>query len=72
MRTDTPGRLRLAYLGAFGRESTAGELARASEFLAQYRRSLVDEGVPAERQEGESWAALARVVLASNEFLYVD
>ena len=45
---------------------------RASAFLTRYEQSLADEGVPADRREVEAWAALARTLLASNEFLYVD
>jgi hypothetical protein len=69
---DPSGRLRLAYLRAFGRAPTSGELGRAGEFLSRYERSLVDEGVPADRRSGEAWAGLARALFASNEFLYVD
>jgi hypothetical protein len=69
---DTPARLRSAYLRAFGREPTEDERGKASEFLARYRRTLADEGMPADRQEAEPWAALTRALLASNEFLYVD
>ena len=69
---DPAARVRAAYLRAFGREPTEGEWTRAAEFLARYARSLADEGLPAERREGESWAALTRALLASNEFLYVD
>ena len=46
--------------------------ARRATFLARYERSLADEGVPADRRAGESWSGLARALLASNEFLYVD
>ena len=49
-----------------------GRAGRADEFLARYEQSLADEGVPADRREGEAWAGLARALLASNEFLYVD
>jgi hypothetical protein len=65
-------RLRSAYLRAFGREPTEFERGKASEFLERYGRSLADEGMPLDRREGESWAALMRALLASNEFLYVD
>jgi hypothetical protein len=69
---DTASRLRAAYLRAFGREPTASERGRASEFLTRYGQSLAEEGTPVDRREGESWAALTRALLASNEFLYVD
>jgi hypothetical protein len=69
---DAPSRVRAAYLRAFGREPTEGERVRADAFLARYGRTLADEGLPADRREVESWAALTRALIASNEFLYVD
>jgi cytochrome c553 len=65
-------RIRLAYLLAFGRAPAETEHAHASAFLARYERSLADEGVSAADRPNFAWSALARVLLASNEFLYVD
>ncbi|AMV36052.1 PSD1 and planctomycete cytochrome C domain-containing protein [Planctomyces sp. SH-PL62] len=69
---DAPSRLRLAYLRAFGRPPTSAEESRADEFLASYEQSLAAEGLPPERRGEEAWSGLARALLASNEFLYVD
>jgi len=69
---DDPSRLRTAFLGAFGRPPTDAERDRADAFLREYHRSLSAEGLPADRLEVEAWAGLARAMLASNEFLYVD
>lgn len=69
---DPSSRLKLAYLRAFGRVPGDLESARAREFLAQYERSLAGEGIPADHRAIEAWAGLARALLASNEFLYVD
>jgi hypothetical protein len=49
------------YRLLFQREPTTAEMARLQEFRENY------PGSPEER-----WAALARVLLASNEFLYVE
>ncbi|MGE3820277.1 MAG: PSD1 and planctomycete cytochrome C domain-containing protein [Isosphaeraceae bacterium] len=65
-------RLRLAYLRVFGRTPTAEEEERAGTFLKRYEASMVDEGVPSDRQALETWSGLARAMLASNEFLFVD
>jgi hypothetical protein len=70
--SDPTARLDLAYLQAFGRPPLESERARSNAFLARYEQSLAAEGVPAEALSSEAWAALARVLLASNEFLYVD
>jgi hypothetical protein len=70
---DEDARLRRAYLEALGREPAADESRRAAEFLSGYRRELAAEAaVPVERHAAESWSALARVLFASNEFLFVD
>jgi hypothetical protein len=69
---DASDRLRLAYVRAFGRPPTEAEQGQAAEFLARYEQSLDREGVSADRRPSEAWAALARALLASNEFLYVD
>ena len=67
-----PDRLRLAYLQAFARTPTETEAARALAFLARYERSLEAEGVAPDRRELEAWSSLARTLLASNEFIYVE
>jgi hypothetical protein len=69
---DDSSRLRAAYLRAFGRPPTDAERDRADGFLRAYGRSLEAEGLPADRVDVEAWAGLARAMLASNEFLYVD
>ena len=70
--SDPSARLRLAYLCTFGRAPTDAEQARAADFVGRYVKNLADEGVPAGRRSGEAWAGLARALIASNEFLYVD
>ncbi len=69
---DGPARIRLAYLIAYARPPTAAEAGRASDFLLHYDQALADENVPAARRALESWSSLARTLLASNEFLFVD
>jgi hypothetical protein len=70
--SDPQARLRLAYLRTFGRVPREDEQARARAFLARYEQSLAAEGIPAAGRPEHAWAGLARVLLASNEFLYVD
>jgi hypothetical protein len=54
-------RVNACFQQLFQRAATPEEQQRIGQFLADY------PGEPAAR-----WAALARVLLASNEFLYVD
>jgi hypothetical protein len=52
-------RIDAAYRIAFGRPPEADEAGKCKEFLSRYR-------------ERESWAGLARVLLSTNEFIFVD
>lgn len=62
-----PDPLRVLYRMALQREPTGKERTWAEAFRTDYAAEL-----PAETSERESWAALARVLLGSNEFLFVD
>lgn len=61
MTPEDERRLKSAYRTLLQREPVAKERERAQKFLASY------PGEPAEK-----WSALARVLLASNEFLFVE
>ena len=54
-------RLNFIYRRALQRKPTEDESARAKKFLATYPGSLEDK-----------WTAWSRVLLASNEFLFID
>jgi hypothetical protein len=61
-----PARL---YALAYGRAPTPAEAERAREYVKQYAALLEREGKSGDE---EAWASLARVVLMSNEFIYVE
>ncbi|AMV25357.1 Planctomycete cytochrome C [Gemmata sp. SH-PL17] len=63
-------RLDELFRAAFQRTPTNKEQDAANAFLKRYAATLTDTP-PAERTKA-AWAALARVLLASNEFLYLD
>ena len=65
-------RIERAYRLAYGRGCSAEEAARANEFLSRFAAEAGRLGGGAEQGEGEAWLSLARVLLTSNEFLYVD
>lgn len=69
---DDPARVRLACEMAQGRVPSAAEVSDDLEFVAAYQQKLSDQGVPPDRQPAAAWTALARVLLTSNEFLYID
>ena len=68
--TDEPQRIVAAYRLALGRSPSAIERAEAADFLAAYRAELLK--TKQEKVETAALAALARVLIGSNEFLSVD
>lgn len=70
---DPAARYRLAQSLAWGRPADTDEAFRAGEFLATARARLSAEGVtdPAACDQ-QAWAALAQVLFAAHEFIYVD
>jgi hypothetical protein len=69
-QADGPARLEALYRLACQRAPGPSDRATAEAFLARYSAELA--GVPAGERPRAAWAALARAVLASNEFLYLD
>jgi mono/diheme cytochrome c family protein len=68
-KADDAARLDELFRLALQRRPGPNEREVATAFLARYTAALT--GAPAERDKA-AWAALARVILASNEFLYLD
>ncbi|HEX4613952.1 MAG TPA: PSD1 and planctomycete cytochrome C domain-containing protein [Urbifossiella sp.] len=62
------GRIEFLFRTAFQRPPTSADRGFADSFLDRYRRALAS----ASDRDRASWAALARVLLASNEFLFVE
>jgi len=60
------------YNLALCRQPDAEEIAAAEAFLGEYAARLLQRGMPADEVDRPSWSGLARVLLRSNEFLYVD
>ena len=69
---DEPARIRLAFETTDGRLPSEAEVSDAMDFLSSYRKKLADLGTPSDKQPVAAWAALARVLLTRNSFLYVD
>jgi hypothetical protein len=70
--TDEAGRVALAYALAYNRPPSADEEDMARRYLARYREELVRTGAKPETHDVEAWDSLARVLLAANEFVYID
>ena len=65
-------RIRLGYRLAWGRDPSDSEVRRFATYLNRYRDQLKSEGVVGGQVELAAWSSLARILLSSNEFLYVD
>jgi hypothetical protein len=69
---DDAGRVRLAFETAHGRVPDDAAAADALAFLKAYRAKAADRGLKPDQQSVAAWAALGRVLLTANAFLYVD
>ncbi|GAA5506348.1 PSD1 and planctomycete cytochrome C domain-containing protein [Novipirellula caenicola] len=69
---DDASRIRLAYESVLGREATDAEVNETLSFLDIYHRKLATADSSEPANSIVAWAAFARVLLSSNEFLYVD
>jgi len=68
----TPARLDYAFRLAVGRPARPEEQHEAAQYLEQARRELQAAGTPAERLTRAALGSYLRVLLSSNEFLYVE
>jgi hypothetical protein len=64
---DGPSRLRSLYLRVLNREPNAMEIDSGLTYLTSFT-----EKFSGKRTEADAWFSLARVLIASNEFIYVD
>jgi len=65
-------RLERAYQLAFARRARPGEMRESLACLEAIRAKLGASGFPAEEQLLRAWSSVARALLGSNEFLFVD
>jgi hypothetical protein len=70
--TDDAERVQYAHRLAFGRAATDEEVQAAREYLAECRAKLKEAGVPWEKQGRAALASYARMLMASNEFFFID
>ncbi|MCH2373774.1 MAG: DUF1553 domain-containing protein, partial [Planctomycetes bacterium] len=69
---DDAGRVRLIYRRLLGRPITDDETNRGVEFVRRYTQSLDGEELQGAELNLRAWQGLCRVILASNEFIYVE
>jgi len=73
MAFDTlPERINYAFLLAYGRRARTAEIREAMAYVQQMRGELQSVNTPADQLTRAALASYLRVVLGSDEFLYVD
>lgn len=65
-------RIRYAYRLVYGRSPSPAEIAECAQFLAQTSVAMKKSNLPADRQPRATLASLMHVLLASDEFVFVD
>jgi hypothetical protein len=70
--SDPSARLQRAFELALGRPPANHERESAADWFHQCNEQLELSRIPADQREQQAWAAFARVLFRTNEFLYVD
>ena len=65
--TNPSERVKILYLRILGREANAGELDTGLSYLNQFQLKFAGK-----RTEADAWLSLSRILLASNEYIYLD
>lgn len=70
--SDNRDRIKVAFEHIYARPPTIDETSRFLKYFNEYRTALTAENVNARQQEHEAWSSVARVLMTSNEFIYVN
>src|SRR5439155_648962 len=65
-------RIDRAYREAFARPAKPREVELAEEYLRSCRAALAEAGVQEMDRQRAAWASFARVLMSTNEFVFVD
>ena len=66
------GRIALVYEKALGRPPSDAESARMIAFVEQVAKTLESQDIPTDQARQKAWRSLCRVVMGSNEFIYIE
>jgi cytochrome c553 len=69
---DDAGRVNLAYQLVYSRLPGDSETSRVLQFVGAYRADLAGEKIEPAEARVRAWQALCRVILSSNEFIYLE
>ncbi len=67
---DDKDRVNHMYVTSYGREATSAEIAESLALLANIEHALPKN--PADDSRRQAWAGLCQVIVAANEFIYVQ
>ncbi len=65
-------RVNAVYLKAYDRVATPAEITRAIAYLTRYQNALAHTMPDTAKRQAAAWQSLCQIVLASNEFIYVN
>lgn len=69
---DDSARAQRAFASVLGRNATSQEVSQAMKLTAAIEKQSIGESQPADQARRLAWRSLCRVLLASNEFMYVE
>jgi hypothetical protein len=65
-------RIKLLYLKAYGRPASAQETSAALRYIQAYAEQLAAKEQDAAKRRLQAWRSFCQIILASNEFVYVN
>lgn len=65
-------RIELAYRLAFGRAASPEEIRQGEDYVRECQLALQQTTLPTDKRSSAAWASYCRVLLSSNEFLFID
>ena len=72
LAADPAARLGLATRIAWGREPSEEETKKYTDYVTRYRDKAIASGTLPPEAELQAWSSLARALITTNEFIYVD
>jgi hypothetical protein len=69
---DDVGRVRLAYLKAYGRPATDAEVGQALAYVARYEAAVAASEKDVSKRRPRAWQSFCQVLFAGSEFMYVE
>jgi hypothetical protein len=69
---DDAGRVRLAYLRAYGRPATEDEVGQALAYLSRYEAALAASEKDVSKRRPRAWQSFCQVLFAGSEFVYLE